>query len=335
MFDRPDRVPRQLWWLPWAEIHYPEVLKEINDRFPSDITGTPYRYDPSSRVNGDPHVVGLYTDEWGCTFSNIQAGVIGEVKEPLLPDIGDWKRIRPPYEQLPTNPDPMRDAVNRFCGETDLFVNADICPRPWERYQFIRGTENALMDVMVQGEDFKSLLHSIHEFYLTEMELWVKSDVDAVMFMDDWGGQDRLLISPEIWRDIFKPLYREYCDLAHAHGKFAFMHSDGWITTIYPDLIEVGVDALNSQLFCMDIPELARIARGKITFWGEIDRQFILTAKDPDEGRKAVRFVAEHLYDPDGGVIAQFEFTPGTNPQTARVIFDEWERVDGEHRTRQ
>ncbi|MCJ7681247.1 MAG: methyltransferase [Candidatus Aminicenantes bacterium] len=328
-FDRPARVPRQLFWLPWAEIHYPEVLKEINVRFPSDITGTPYRYNPSPLVKGDPHAVGLYTDEWGCTFSNIQAGVIGEVKEPLLPDLRDWKRMRPPYEQLPTNPGRMRNVVNRFCGETDIFVMADICPRPWERYQFIRGTENALMDVMILEEGFRSLLRSIHEFYLKEMELWVQTDVDAVMFMDDWGGQDRLLISPDIWREFFKPLYSDYCDLAHAHGKFAFMHSDGWITAIYPDLIEVGVDALNSQLFCMDIPELARIAKGKITFWGEIDRQFILTASDPEEGRKAVRYVAEHLYDPAGGVIAQFEFTPGACPDTALVIFDEWAKVDG------
>ena len=333
-FDHPSRTPRQLWWLPWAEKHFPEVIQEINARYPSDIGGTTYRYDPSPRIKGDPHAVGTYTDEWGCVFTNIQAGVIGEVKEPLLPDLVDWTRIKPPYEQMPTNPDRMRDAVNRSCGETDLFVIADICPRPWERYQFIRGTENALLDVMVQEEGFRSLLRSIHEFYLKEMELWMRTDVDAVLFMDDWGGQDRLLISPDIWREVFKSLYRDYCDLAHAHGKFAIMHSDGWITSIYPDLIEVGVDALNSQLFCMDIPELARIAKGKITFWGEIDRQFVLTSPDPEEGRKAVRYVAEYLHDPAGGVIAQFEFTPGTHPETARVIFDEWEKVDQENRSR-
>jgi hypothetical protein len=28
-----------------------------------------------------------------------------------------------------------------------------------------------------------------------------------------------------------------------------------------------------------------------------------------------------------GGVIAQFEFGPGSHPATARAIFEEWERI--------
>jgi len=73
--------------------------------------------------------------------------------------------------------------------------------------------------------------------------------------------------------------------------------------------------------------ELSRIAKGKITFWGEIDRQRVLTSDNPADGRQAVREVARHLYDPAGGIIAQFEFGAGANPETALVIFDEWEKV--------
>jgi len=148
--------------------------------------------------------------------------------------------------------------------------------------------------------------------------------------MDDWGSQRQLLIPPPLWRQFFKPLYREYCDLAHAHGKFAFMHSDGHIAEVYDDIVEIGVDALNSQLFCMDMADLARRAKGKLTFWGEIDRQHVLPAKDPQVGRAAVREVAKHFYDPAGGVIAQFEFTPGSHPATAIAIFEEWEQVQRE-----
>ncbi len=151
------------------------------------------------------------------------------------------------------------------------------------------------------------------------------------MFMDDWGAQDRLLISPEIWRTLFKPLYKDYCALAHAQGKFAFMHSDGYITPILEDLIDVGVDAINAQLFCMDMAEVARLAKGKITFWGEIDRQHVLPDPDPQVGRDAVRKVAQHLYDPAGGLIAQFEFGPGANPATALAIFEEWDNVQAEY----
>ncbi len=326
-FEFPERLPRDQWVLPWADIHYPADVKRIQDRFPTDFQTVEFFYTPSKRAKGDPYKRGDYTDEWGCTFKNLQDGIIGEVKDPILRELGDWKSVKPPYEQLPDDPRSAHDEINRLCGETDKFVLANICPRPWERYQFIRGTENALVDIMFPDEGASDLLEVIHDFYLAEVEFWARSDVDALFFMDDWGEQSQLLIRPEIWRELFKPLYRDYCEIGKAHGKFMFMHSDGYITDIYPDLIEIGVDVLNSQLFCMDLEELARIAKGKITFWGEIDRQHILRSPNPRDGRNAVREVAKHLYDPSGGIIAQCELGAGTNPDTAYAVFDEWEKV--------
>ena len=332
-FEKPERIPRDLWVLPWAERRYTATIEEIRTLYTLDFTESNYLYPPSPRIKGDPYAIGTYTDEWGCSFENIQEGVIGEVKEPIVTDLSNWRSVQPPFEQLPTDEGRALDLINRSCGATDRFVFANICPRPWDRFQFLRGTENALTDLLEWGDKVSGLLKLIHEFYLIEMEFWIKSDVDAIKFMDDWGGQDQLLIDPDIWREIFKPMYRDYCELAHSSDKFAFMHSDGFITPIFPDLIDSGVDALNSQLFCMDIPDLARIAKDRITFWGEIDRQRVLPSPDPNVGREAVRFVAKHLYDPNGGIIAQFEFTPGSNPDTARVLFEEWERVEQRYKT--
>jgi hypothetical protein len=108
------------------------------------------------------------------------------------------------------------------------------------------------------------------------------------------------------------------------------MHSDGCISAIYPDLIEIGIDAVNSQLFAMDMAELERTAKGRITFWGEIDRQHVLPSTDPAEVRAAVRRVAKHLYDPRGGIFAQFEFGPASQPENPRIIYEEWDRVQQE-----
>jgi uroporphyrinogen decarboxylase len=148
--------------------------------------------------------------------------------------------------------------------------------------------------------------------------------VDGIGFMDDWGSQDHLLISPAQWRRIFKPLYADYVRLAHAAGKKAFMHSDGHILAIYEDLIEIGVDAINSQLFCMDLAELGRRSAGRITFWGEIDRQRVLPAESPEVARAAVQEVVTHLYRPEGGVIAQFELGGGARLANADAIFETW-----------
>ena len=136
---------------------------------------------------------------------------------------------------------------------------------------------------------------SAKDFFCREMELWAATDVDGVEFMDDWGSQQTLLISPEAWRDLFKPLYRDYCDILHARDKFVFFHSDGNISDIFPDLIEIGVDAINSQLFCMDIELLSEYFRKRITFWGEIDRQRILPFGTQEDVRAAVHRVRQSL----------------------------------------
>lgn len=328
-FAYPDRIPREMWALPWATSHYPIETNAITQSFPGDFGAPDNPYNPSPRAQGDSYAVGESTDEWGCHFTNIQAGVIGEVRKPLV-DIADWRQLTPPYELLPENYAYARDIVNKSCANSNQFIRALCNPRPWERLQFILGSENAYLEIMNPEDGAEQLLKIIHDFHMTELEFWVSTDVDGISFMDDWGAQQQLLIPPSLWRALFKPLYRDYCDLAHAHNKFVFMHSDGYISEIYPDLIEIGVDALNSQLFVMDMAELAAVAKGKITFWGEIDRQHIMPAKDSKAGRDAVRKVASHLYQPSGGIIAEFELGPGSNPEVGMAIFDEWEKLVAE-----
>lgn len=323
-------MPRDLWVLPWAEKRYPRELAKLRARFPSDFGRPTDVYRSSPRIRGNAYTVGEFRDEWGCVFTSIHEGIIGEVKKPQIARVYDWHSVQPPYETLPTEYAASRDRVNRSCAESDKFILANCCPRPWERYQFLRGTMNAMMDVMQPDRNVVGLLQRIHSFHIAELQFWAATDVDGILFMDDWGAQQQLLIPPRVWRALFKPLYRDYCQIAHARSKFAFMHSDGCITEIVDDLVEVGVDALNSQLFTMDMADLARRAKGQITFWGEIDRQHVMPATDPQVARDAVRKVAQHLYDPQGGVIAQFELGPGSRPENAVAIFEEWEQVQRE-----
>jgi len=249
--------------------------------------------------------------------------VIGEVKEPLLADESDIVRYRPPFELL-DNADFSR--VNAGCASTDLFVKAGTEVRPFERLQFLRGTERVLMDLAYGSPSISSLIAMLHDFYCREMTMWAATDVDGVQFMDDWGSQQALLISPDMWREVFKPLYRDYCSILKGAGKFVFFHSDGHIQAIYPDLIEIGIDAVNSQLFCMDIEELGEKHRGRITFWGEIDRQGILAFGTPEDARAAVRRVRAALDRGSGGVIAQCEWGLDTPVENIAAVYGEWEK---------
>ena len=102
------------------------------------------------------------------------------------------------------------------------------------------------------------------------------------------------------------------------------MHSDGYIVEILPDLIEIGIDALNAQLFCMDIEKIGKKLAGKITCWGEIDRQYILPHGTQEEVINAVKRVHSAFYR-NGGIIAQIDFGPGDNPKNVITAFKTFE----------
>ena len=121
-------------------------------------------------------------------------------------------------------------------------------------------------------------------------------------------------------------MYAEYAEIARNYGKEVFMHSDGHITEIIPDLIDVGVQALNAQIFCMGVEELGHQFKGQITFWGEIDRQQLLVHGTRQEITQAVHKVWNSLYA-QGGVIAQCEFGLEANPENVLAVFEAWNRL--------
>ena len=322
-FEKVDRPPRDLWALPGISMDRADEMEMVKKRFPMDI-GYPSCDRPRMPYErGNPGEKGTYVDEWDCVWEAKERGVVGEVKQYPLDDWSKLKNFKPPYETLNFNMDP----VNKFVATTDTFVVGACVARPFERMQFLRGSENLYLDIGYGTKELYQLREMMRDFECKNAEIWVKSDVHAIAFMDDWGSQRSLLISPEMWRELFKPLYKDYVDIAHSQGKYIFMHSDGYIMDIYEDLIEMGVDAINSQLFCMDIEEIGRRFKGRITFWGEIDRQNILPFGKVEEVKNAVKRVKKALWNGNGGIIAQCEWGINNPRENIEAVFEEWENV--------
>ena len=321
-FRSPERIPRQLWVLPWAERTWPAELAAIRARFPDDIVQSPPFLTKPLKTTGNEYEPGVYIDEWGCRFESRQAGIIGEVKEPRIAAWSDLDGLRLPTERLSVD---VRK-VDDFCAASGAFVHARTVVRPFELLQFLRGPENLYVDLAERPDGLFRLIEKVHRFFLEELELWASTDVDALFFADDWGSQNSLLISPALWREVFKPLYRDYAEIAHKYGKHIFMYSDGHIAAIFQDIVEIGVDAINSQVFCMDVEDLGRHFAGKVTFWGEVDRQHLLPYGTPDDVRAAVGR-ARRAFDRHGGVIAQCEFGIGARPENVAAVFEAWDRI--------
>ena len=333
-FQRPDRPPRDLWWLPAVEMRQKSELHELLRRFPMDFATPPFKPGTSERQKGQPSIVvpashppvslpeagKRYMDEWGSMWHVGEDGVIGEVKGPVLDDLSALATFSPPWDYLDTTD---LSEVNRYCAQHEEFMLSDICARPFERLQFVRGTEKLFLDLAYGTKEIDILRDMIHEYNLRHIEMWLQTDVDAIFMMDDWGARSALLISPELWRALLKPLYKEYCDLVHSRGKYVFFHSDGCIQEVYADVVEIGIDAINSQLFTMDLERIAQQFKGKISFWGEIDR-ITLHRGDTRDVEAAVQRVRSALGDESGGVIAQCEWGKDNPPENIEKVFQTW-----------
>lgn len=324
-FRNQERVPRQLWVLPWAQMYEGEKLDAIQKAYPDDIIwDMPVTYGKSPKKTGDLYEAGQSVDEWGCVFTSIHRGYVGEVKEPIIK--GDnWEdvdEVRFPEELLTIDV----SKVNEYCRNTDKFVLQTDFIRVFERLQFLRGTENLFIDIAQESEGMLHFMNKLHAFNCRVMELWGTTEVDALFMMDDWGSQNSMLIDPRVWVKLYKPMYADYCAIARRHGKKIFMHSDGNTLAILPHLIEIGVDAVNLQIFCIGLENLRKF-KGKITFWGEIDRQWILPNGTTDQVNNAVQSVYQTLWA-NGGCVAQCEFGPGAKPGNIEAVFESWARLN-------
>jgi len=147
------------------------------------------------------------------------------------------------------------------------------------------------------------LLDKLVVFSCSLIDLWAELGVDAVYISDNWGLQDRLMISPKKWHQIFKPRYRKAIYKAHKKGLKVFMPSCGCITDIIPDFINLGLDVLNPiQPGAVDLEFIAREYGGHITFFGGINVQ-ALPYKSPGEIIEEIDRLVELFGGFNGGFI--------------------------------
>ena len=78
----------------------------------------------------------------------------------------------------------------------------------FQRMLFLRGFENVMMDFGHEDGNMLALMDLLHKFFVRQLHILAPVAADAIMFKDDWGSQTSLLISPQQWRRLFKPLLR-------------------------------------------------------------------------------------------------------------------------------
>ena len=125
-----------------------------------------------------------------------------------------------------------------------------------------------------------------------------KGVIDMYFIGNDFGSQRALLISPDMWRKLYKPRLKKLFDQARANGCVTAIHSCGSIKEIIPDFIEIGVDAINPiqvNSDDMDPEMLMREFGGDIVFFGGIDENHIILECTAEEVRAETRRIIDIL----------------------------------------
>ena len=185
-----------------------------------------------------------------------------------------------------------------------------IIPGTLEVSLWMRGFERFFMDLVQDQALAGAILDKALEIKLRFWETVfgeIGDILDVIYDADDYGSQMAPLIAPDLWRKMIKPRISELYAFVHANSRAkVFLHSDGAIKSLIPDLIEAGVDGLNPVQFTaegMDLPELKREFGREIAFWGGgVDTQKVLPRGTPLEVREQVLRNVETLM-PGGGYI--------------------------------
>ena len=238
---------------------------------------------------------GDYTDEWGvgwrqCEYTTRYGkGSYTEMATHPLAEDAALETYCPPD---PNRPELYEDAARTLHDFKDEFWIVGVTVTTiFECAWALRGLEQLLMDFALAPEIAERVLDIPFHYHLTAAKRLVQMGVDMVWTGDDVGGQNNMIISPDCWRKFLKPRMANFIAELKAINprvKVAY-HSDGMITPIIPELIEIGVDVLNPiQPASMDPAQLKRQYGHKLCFWGSIDEQHTLPFGTPAEVRAEV-----------------------------------------------
>ena len=270
-------------------------------------------------------------DEWGSVWENIGISNLGEVKEPVLKDWADLDSLNIPDIRDRKRWDGLVAARDR-AGDRFLMASGISL---YERVHFLRGLENTWVDIHTAPKELGRLIDVLVDMNLYAIEQYAKVGADGYMWCDDWGLQNRLMISPESWREIWKPRYARVYQAAHDSGLLTFLHSCGDITAILDDFIEVGLDVIQmDQQENMGLDLLGQRFGGRITFWCPVDIQATMVNGSVDDIRAYCRKLVKTLGRPKGGFIANWYGDPagvGHNQEAIKAMCEEFVKLSIQH----
>lgn len=249
---------------------------------------------------------GHATDEWGCVWERSDVANSGQVHGHPLADLSKLDGFKWPdpdderrYQGFKEQVEQAEDRFVMFCFGNGI----------WERLWMLTGMSNAMIGFTRHKDEMSFIIERIMQHHMKVLENCVQivgpGRIHAAAMADDWGVQDRTLISPRQFREFFKPRYAEWFDHIKGQGMHTWMHSCGKINAVTGDLIEVGLEVVNNQQpNTVGLAEFGDAFRGKICFEAIVDTQNTLPSGSYEEIVEQAYAICEKYGTEAGGLIA-------------------------------
>jgi uroporphyrinogen decarboxylase len=245
-----------------------------------------------------------------------------------------WSAIASPPGPLVSGPDGDRLMVQdaqKLRASTDRAILGLFGGNLYELGQFLYRNDKFLMLLVLDPPKVHDFLDRLVEMHLENLEKYlglVGEYIDIIVFGDDLGMQTGPQISPEMYREFFKPRHSKMWKRAKELANVKVMlHCCGGVRELLPDLIDAGLDAINPvQISCrgMEPGKLKTDFGDKLVFWGGgCDTQHILPLGTPDEVRDHVRKNVE-IFKKGGGFVFQqvHNILANVPPANVAAMFD-------------
>jgi len=311
--EEPDRVPIYVEYTPEARA---KLLDHVRKSRPgaadSDLDSL---LDHDLRTFQIGPVTGYhlrdepeYEDEWGIKWKwvrNPAGSRYTEIAVHPHADITDPEDI--------TVPDFTRSERYAKCielvrnqGRECCIIGSIVCTL-FELSWYLRGMIRIMQDMCLSKDFLHAYLDRLLAWALEAGTRLVEIGVDIIYLGDDFGSQTSLLISPEMFREFFKPRYaRLYSRFKEVNpGIRIAHHSCGYILPIIDDFVEIGLDILNPvQPLAMDPSGIKKRFGNRLTLWGTVDEQRVLPFGTVEDVVKEVKLRLRTVAPGGGFVLA-------------------------------
>lgn len=221
----------------------------------------------------------------------------------------------------------LSEGAKQLLKTTDRAIIGLFGGNLFEIGQFLYRNDVFMMLLAAEPQHAHRFLDKLVEIHLANLERFlgaVGEYIDIILFGDDLGMQTGPMISPQMYREFFKPRHKLLWNRAKQLADVKVMlHCCGGVRELIPDLIEAGADAINPvQISCsrMGATELKAEFGKDITFWGGgCDTRDILPTGTPQQVAESVKEQVRIL-SPGGGFVFQQVHNILANVPPANIV---------------